>query len=154
MTKIFISLGIFIAVVGVVLIITIIVGRPNPEREAKVKVILGRQEYLTEVADTPALKAQGLSGRDSLAVNRAMLFPFDRPGIYPFWMKGMKFSIDIIWIRGNKIIGFAESAKFGSLVPAIYYPPSEIDAVLEVAAGTIQKSGLKVGDLVTTEAVK
>ena len=61
-------------------------------------------------------------------------------------MKGMKFSIDIVWLRENKIIGFVESAKFGGLVPAIYYPPSEIDAVLEVAAGTVQKDGLKVGD--------
>ena len=30
-----------------------------------------------------------------------MLFIFSQPDFYPFWMKDMKFPIDIIWLDEN-----------------------------------------------------
>ncbi len=33
-----------------------------------------------------------------------MLFLFDKPDYYPFWMKGMKFPLDILFIRGSTIV--------------------------------------------------
>ena len=41
---------------------------------------------------------KGLSGRDNLADDEGMFFVFEKSDIYPFWMKDMKFAIDIIWI--------------------------------------------------------
>lgn len=152
MTKVFIAIGVFVVLIGIVLIVNIITGE-NPAGEARARVSVNGREYLAEVADTPDKKARGLSGRESLAVNRAMYFPFDRPGIYPFWMQGMKFSIDIIWIRGGTIIGIVEGAKPGGFPPAMFYPPSDIDAVLEVATGPATRGEIKVGDTVRVESI-
>ena len=68
-------------------------------------------------------------------------------------MKDMKFPIDIVWINGNKIVGFSEDVRpqpdssiFGL---KSYYPPEAVDRVLEVGAGIVQKYGIQVGDSVS-----
>jgi hypothetical protein len=82
-----------------------------------------------------------------------MYFIFDKPGNYGFWMKDMKFPIDIIWISGDEVVGIDENAEPEPGEPLsdlkIYYPPREIDRVLEVNAGAAEKYNLKVGDTVT-----
>lgn len=51
-----------------------------------------------EVVDNEEARMKGLSGRDNLADDEGMFFVFEKSDIYPFWMKDMKFAIDIIWI--------------------------------------------------------
>ena len=59
-----------------------------------------------EVVSTQAERAQGLSGRPCIETNQGMLFVFDKPGRYPFWMKDMQFPIDIVWIDADhKVVG-------------------------------------------------
>ena len=103
--------------------------------------------YTVELATTPAQWTKGLSGRSSLAPNRGMLFVFPQPHVQYFWMKGMKFPIDIIWLDENyTVLGAVENAPpckahcptYNSRVPAKY--------VLEVPAGTVKKEELKSGD--------
>ena len=48
-----------------------------------------------ELAITPEARAQGLSGRPSLSENEGVLFVFDKPDKYSFWMKNMNFPLDI-----------------------------------------------------------
>lgn len=114
-------------------------------------VRIGTNEFRVDVSDTPFLRSRGLSRRESLGENESMLFIFNSPGSYGFWMKDMKFAIDIVWIHGDKIVGFAENLQpepektvFGLTT---YYPPEAVDRVLEVNAGTVARSGFKVGDL-------
>lgn len=87
-----------------------------------------------------------------MAEGEGMLFIFPKADRYGIWMKEMKFPIDIIWIQGDRILGFTENA-----VPepgtrdrelAIYYPPAVIDKVLEVNAGLVGRFGLKVGGVI------
>ena len=54
----------------------------------------------SEVMVTPTEQARGLGYRDSLAWSHGMLFTYDEPGFRSFWMKGMRFDIDIVWITG------------------------------------------------------
>jgi len=54
-----------------------------------------------EVASTSAQQAKGLGGRACIGNNQGMLFVFNRPSNYAFWMKDMRFPIDIIWIDAN-----------------------------------------------------
>src|ERR671921_2143509 len=57
------------------------------------------------LAETPEQQAKGLSIKNTLNENEGMLFIFDTPKEYSFWMKDMKFPIDIIWISSdNKIV--------------------------------------------------
>ena len=81
-----------------------------------------------------------------------MYFPYEHPAIYTFWMKGMRFSIDIIWIRKGRIVGLNINVPFeeGGNGPTMR-PKSLVDAVLEVPAGYAAASGWALGDRVSFE---
>ncbi len=139
----------FIALLAVVLLFLIIPRKPAQEL-AKANLDVDGHILHVEIADTMATRAQGLSGRERLAEDEGMYFIFPIPAIYPFWMKDMKFPIDIIWIRGEKIVGITENAAVpdsSSGLP-IYSPPTIIDKVLEVDAGLAGKLGLAEGKMV------
>jgi uncharacterized membrane protein (UPF0127 family) len=75
-------------------------------------VIIAGVRLSVEVADTPAERGRGLSGREMLPENSGMLFVFDTPGRYGFWMYGMKFPLDIIWIDERlRVVYFVENAQ-------------------------------------------
>jgi uncharacterized membrane protein (UPF0127 family) len=124
---------------------------PNPPLKSG-EVSIGKNGFVVEMATTTIEEARGLSFRTSLAEGTGMLFTFS-PGIQNFWMKDMNFPIDIIWIGGDKVLGFAEDAKpepgVSLLNLTIYTSPDGTDRVLEVNAGTVAKDNIKAGDPVT-----
>ena len=109
---------------------------------------VGTARVLIDIADTPALRERGLSGRKLLLDDQGMYFIFDHPDVYPFWMKEMNFPIDIIWIGEHmSVVDITKSASpssfpqtFVSSAPALY--------VLEVQAGFAERHGVKIGDQV------
>jgi uncharacterized membrane protein (UPF0127 family) len=112
-------------------------------------VIIAGVRLSVEVADTPAERGRGLSGREMLPENSGMLFVFDTPGRYGFWMYGMKFPLDIIWIDERlRVVYFVENAQPCVNICETYEPPADALYVLEVNAGFVKKYGLKVGDVV------
>ena len=118
-------------------------------------VAVGGQTIYVEVADTPEERARGLSSRRSIGANEGMLFVFDSPGSYGFWMKDMNFSIDIVWIQDDEIVGFEENVQpvegksvFGL---KIYHPPEPVNKVLEVKAGMVKKYGFQAGDIIVIQ---
>jgi len=116
------------------------------------RVTIGAITFRVEIASTTLEKSRGLSGRDGLAEGSGMFFIFDAPSDYGFWMKDMKFPIDIIWIKGDMVVGFSENAAPEPGKPIwelkIYRPPEPVDRVLEVNAGTAVKYGIKAGSAV------
>ena len=138
------------------LVITLVVGLivynlfnsvPQP---ASAMLNVGKSIFKVEIADTPELRAQGLSGRDSLASDGGMLFIFPQSGIYSFWMKDMKFDLDFVWISGDRVVGFTEHAMapFGPHMSHIHEPPQPVDQVLEINSGAVSALGIKTGDKV------
>jgi uncharacterized membrane protein (UPF0127 family) len=112
-------------------------------------VIIAGVRLSVEVADTPAERGRGLSGREMLPENGGMLFVFDTPGRHGFWMYGMKFPLDIIWIDERlRVVYFVENAQPCVNICETYEPPADALYVLEVNAGFVKKYGLKVGDVV------
>jgi PST family polysaccharide transporter len=107
------------------------------------------------VKDTEAIN-RGLSGRDALAPENGMLFMFPKPKKYRFWMRGMRFPIDIIWIRDNTVVGVTANItpEFNVSSPRFYYAPQKSNYVLEVAAGLAAKKNISVGDHVTLEGTR
>lgn len=102
-----------------------------------------------ETAKTQNEIKQGLSGRLSPPDNTGMLFVFDSPERRTFWMKDMRFSLDFIWIRNRKIVGFTENVPPPTAtkgVPQIVSPREDIDQVLEVPAGFIEQNQIKLGN--------
>ncbi|MDE2099368.1 MAG: DUF192 domain-containing protein [Patescibacteria group bacterium] len=115
----------------------------------KKKIKIKDRELEVWVARTMGEKQRGVSILNSLE-RTGMLFEFKIPMRYGFWMKGVKFPIDIIWLRKNKIVGITEDVPIGNgfslLSLKAYYPPSPIDAALELASGAAAEMGLGVGD--------
>jgi uncharacterized protein len=116
-------------------------------------ITVGKTSFNVEMATTMVEQSCGLSGRTGLADGDGMLFSFGSGSIQNFWMKDMNFAIDMIWISGDKVVGFAENAP----APApniklwqlpIYTSPPGVDTVLEVPAGTVAKDNIQVGDVV------
>lgn len=101
-----------------------------------------------ELALTQTQQEQGLSGRSELKENEGMLFVFDQPGKYYFWMKGMNFPIDIIWIGENKKIIYIKKNAEPDNYLETYGPDEEVKYVLETLAGFSDKNNLKEGDSV------
>lgn len=99
------------------------------------------------VSDSSA-QARGLSGREKLEENKGMLFIFPKSGIYPFWMKDMKFAIDIVWISEfGRIVHIKHNATPESY-PDLFVSEDLAKFVLEVPVGFAQKHNLMPGDTV------
>ena len=99
------------------------------------------------VADTPAAQERGLGGRDSLAQNEGMLFVFPTDDKYAFWMKDMKFSIDIIWLDANGTVVYIAPDVSPSTYPRTFTPTSPARYVLEVNAGFTAQYHVEVGNV-------
>lgn len=109
-------------------------------------VRLAGQTVRVDVADTPASREQGLSGRMGLAPDEGMLFVFPADGVYAFWMNDMLFSIDILWLSASgTVVYMAENATPDSY-PATYKPNTPARYVLELPAGWAKAHNLKIGD--------
>ncbi len=112
---------------------------------------VSNHKIFVSLAKSEEEKRHGLSGQDRLTDEQGMLFDFTgetnaRPG---FWMKEMKFDLDLIWIKNKKIIGITANVpspkNAGDKLP-LYSPPSAVDMVLEVNAGWSERNGVKAGD--------
>lgn len=96
-----------------------------------------------------AERAQGLSGRRSLAKNSGLLFVFDSPDKHGFWMKDMNFPIDIMWIDAQMKIVHIESNVSPKTYPKTFFPPTPDRFVLETPAGSLKSHNISEGDTVT-----
>jgi uncharacterized membrane protein (UPF0127 family) len=115
---------------------------------------IGDVRLLADIADTPEKKSLGLGVRESMDEGEAMLFVFESPGSQGFWMNGMKFPIDIIWIGEDKKVVHIEH----SLQPCptvldcpTYTPDGNAMYVLETVTGFAEKRDVTDGTQVEFE---
>lgn len=104
------------------------------------------------IAKSDQDKQIGLSKYKSLPKNQGMLFVFDKKGMYSFWMKDMKFPLDIIFIRDNKIVTIYQNLPINNL--AIHSPTEDVDKVLEINANLSKDYGFSVNDTVVFKNLK
>jgi uncharacterized membrane protein (UPF0127 family) len=115
-------------------------------------VTIGDVTIQAEIADTSPLQTRGLGYRDGLDPGTGMLFDFGSAAPRTFWMKGMRFCLDIIWIEGGEITGAAESVcpmpnATDAELPR-YASGEAVSFVLEVPAGTMATHGWGAGTTV------
>ena len=91
--------------------------------------------------------------RESLAPDRGMLFIHGSPGHYTYWMFQVKIPLDILWMDASrKVVEISENTPpcpagskqcqtYGGKHPALF--------ILELAAGSVAKHNLRVGDTLT-----
>ncbi len=117
----------------------------------QVNVRLNGLVLVANVAATDEQRTNGLSVKDSLAENEAMLFVFDNEAEHTFWMKDMKFPIDIIWIDDDKTIVHIEhdlQPCSSELFCPTYKPIDDSLYVLETVGGFAEKYDIVKGSRV------
>lgn len=108
---------------------------------------IGDVRFNVAIADDPLSQAKGLSGQKSMCENCGMLFVYETSRVQNFWMKGMEFPLDFVFIREGKVVEVVENVS----------PPSDddgktiqiqsrekADMVLEVNAGFARENHLEI----------
>jgi uncharacterized membrane protein (UPF0127 family) len=88
----------------------------------------------------------GLGGRKDLPEGRGMLFLMPKADYLRFWMKGMQFSIDIIWIEQGRVVGCEKNISPKD--ERIFTSPTMAGLVLETPAGFCDKYNISVNDAI------
>jgi len=117
---------------------------------------INNHTFKLEIAKTPKEKEIGLSAKKTLEKDFGLLFPFEKPGYYSFWMKSMQFPIDIIFIKNNRIVTIHKDVKPPKGLNenlSIYNSSEPADTVLEINAGLSEKYNFKENDLVEIKNV-
>lgn len=129
-------------------------GKPTqPQRtwqdRQRVQIQVAGQPMTVEVVNQPASITLGLGERTEIGAD-GMLFVLPTTQVTSFWMKGMSFDLDLIWIRDNRVIGV--TANVPAMMPEtapqdlpLYPSPVEVDMVLEIPAGQAEKKGIVTG---------
>ncbi|MEK7521010.1 MAG: DUF192 domain-containing protein [Patescibacteria group bacterium] len=121
--------------------------RPSLIFNGNAALRIGEMAFKLDIADTDQKRETGLSGRERMADDEGMIFLFGRSALWPIWMKGMNFPIDIIWLRNNRVVDIKTNIPVeDAAVPTRYYSVSEADAVIELNAGMAERAGIKLGD--------
>lgn len=120
----------------------------SKEKYHQARVDVNGFEIMADIAMTSEQKAKGLGIKDSLKEDEGMLFIFQNEGKYEFWMMGMKFPIDIIWLdAAGKVVHIEPNLQpctSESDCP-VYSPKESSLYVLETVAGFAEKYQVEIG---------
>lgn len=115
---------------------------------------INKQTFSLSLAKKPKELEIGLSEKKSLPQNEGMLFIFEKSDYHSFWMKNMKFPIDMIFVNKNRIVTIYQNvqpSKSKEETLPIFKPEEPADKVLEINAGLSKKYNFKKGDKVKYE---
>lgn len=105
------------------------------------------KELEVDIADTEEKRTKGLNGRKSPGDDEGMLFIFQVPNAYFFWMKDMLFPIDIIWINEDRMVIDIDHNVSPDSYPDTFFPPDHVMYVVETNANWADNNGINIGDL-------
>ena len=115
------------------------------------RVEINRATVIAEVAADIETRRLGLVDKKSIAPNYGMLFMFAKPDYHGLWMKGMKFPVDVIWIKNSRVVDLEENilpsvvTQADNVLP-VYKPDALASMALEVKAGFVRRNSVKIGD--------
>lgn len=120
-----------------------------PTTTASPVVVLDGQTIQVTIAQDDATRELGLGGRTGLGSHEGMLFVFQQDGYYAFWMKDMKFSIDMVWFSADGTVVYIQPDVSPSTYPDAFKPSVPERYVLELPAGFAAQYNVHVGDRAT-----
>lgn len=105
--------------------------------------------YNLWVADTDASLYQGLSGVSDLPRGGGLLMDFKIEGIHGISMRKMIIPIDAVWVNESKRVVYIVK----NIPPELgdkksFFPKDPARYILELPAGSVSNSAIKVGDKV------
>lgn len=125
----------------------------NQPQFKKSRLQIGKNTFLVEVAKTPSQKTKGLGNRDRISKKEGMIFIHSFAARHPFWMKGMRFDLDFIFIRDDKVIEVIENIPAPKPGESPQYVLAKIPftSVVELNAGSVARFGITPGDIIILE---
>ena len=119
----------------------------------KGRICFSQNCFMVDLAITPEAQAKGLMFRHNLALNKGMLFIFDKEEIYPFWMQNTYIPLDIIWLDQSKKVVFIKNNVRPCLTNScpLIIPSQKAKYVLEINTGLVGKFDIKSGDRATIQ---
>jgi uncharacterized membrane protein (UPF0127 family) len=135
-------------IVVIFLALLFVFNKNNQVTDSGKYIKIAGQEIKIDLAITKAEQNQGLSGRTPLKENEGMLFVFEKPGKYAFWMKDMNFPIDIVWLDSDLRVVYIKKDARPESYPEAFGSTEDASYVLEVVSGFSEKNNLTVGDTV------
>ena len=126
----------------------------QPLKQSLYSIRVGSTNLMAEVAETNTEKARGLSFRESLPQNQGLIFLFDTAEKYQFWMKDMRFPIDIIWIGSDKTVVDITPNLDPNTYPKLFAPKEPAMYVLETNTSFAQTHGIHIGDSVDISSIQ
>lgn len=124
--------------------------RDLPGGRERATIVVGETTVQVDLAVEPSEQTLGLGYRNGLDEDSGMLFVGSAPRTRTFWMKGMRFCLDIIWVEGGEIVGAAENAcpdppGTPDSDRMIYSSGVPVSHVLEMPAGWLDAHGYGPG---------
>ena len=108
---------------------------------------LGDGVFKVRVAATDAERMTGLGGSEPLAEGRGMLLAFERDNRWSIWMKDVSYPLDVIWLDAERrVVHIVKNMPPESYPDSSFSPEKPARYVLEVAAGTVEKKSIGIGD--------
>ena len=114
------------------------------------KLLVGDQELITEIASKPDQLQTGMMFRTNMAENEGMLFIFGHPTQASFWMKNTLIPLSCAYIDPDGVIQELHDMKPQDLSP-IMAGSENIQFVLEVNQGWFKRHNIVPGTLIGTE---
>ncbi len=121
----------------------------TPKAISSGNIYIGGTRVHVEVAHTLKDRAKGLSGRKSIPLTNGMVLAFPKDDIYPIWMKGMQFPLDIYWVSKDGVVVDKWQNAQPESYPSVYTPKRKARYVIEVTAGFSEVYNIEIGDEVT-----
>jgi uncharacterized membrane protein (UPF0127 family) len=118
------------------------------DQYVKTTVTAKNTTLVVDLALTTDQQSRGLSGREKMSDNQGMLFVMQSPGRYGFWMKEMKFPLDIFWLdTKGKAVYLKQNLQpcLTILNCPTYSPDTDSLYVLETVAGFSQRHDITKG---------
>lgn len=143
---------------GVILFRSGLIQAPGSVKSDSPQITIKNRTFELMLAKSEEDMVAGLTKVNKLDTDKGMLFVFSESNYYPFWMKNMKYPIDIVFINEDKVVDMYENvpAPQSDTDPAnikIYKPKERANYVLEVASGVVKENNIKVGDQVEIKNV-
>ena len=104
--------------------------------------------YKVAVADTEQEREKGLGSVSKLPSDTGMLFVFDMPDKYGFWMKDTLIPLDMVWLDSDKRVVYIQKNVLPESFPEVYMPSTPALYVLEFNSGFADKHKINIGDLI------
>lgn len=143
-TKLVPSKRLLLYVLGVLLAVFAVLAPTLFYQPPTARLQVGGHTLSLEIAKSDAARERGLGGRKSMPGNKGMVFIFDSAARQCFWMKGMEFPLDMVFMNAHRQI----TAIHPNISPKTYpknYCADNTKYVIELNAGEAARLHLHQG---------